>query len=195
MTGEWTAVAEQFAMTATELGYGTARTVASAWRARCLPEATCSLVRAARALTCEDARPRLFDREPPWRTAEDFLAAVEEHEAHAVTLATDVLKMAAACENARNRAIADYHAAERPPERAQPVPGRARKRPLLETVVGDCDAALDLLAQVTERLGYAIDCFRRTPADFEEAYDVVLQHVRDGGTLPWSGDFLTGARR
>lgn len=194
MTGEWIGAAESLAEGARELGFDVARTVASAWRARCLPEATLSLTYAARALTSEDAKPRFFDREDPFRTASDLLATVEEHEAHTAVLSGQVARMAAACVNTRDRAIADYHAAERPPERAQPVPDRERTRSLItETVVGDCDAALDLLAQVTERLGYAITCFRRAPAEYAEAYDVPLQFIHEGGVLPWSGDFLTSA--
>ena len=30
------------------------------------------------------------------------------------------------------------------------------------------------------------------PDDLAEAYEVPLELVRSGGTLPWSGDFLTG---
>jgi len=201
VNGEWTAAAGLAADTAAELGFDAALTVARAWRANCLPEATRSLTLAARALTSEDARMRFFDKEDPWRTAADLLGAAEEHEAQAAAMAMNVGKMAAVCENARDHAIGEH---ERAARRAAAAASDAELGAARETMqaamraIGDCDAALELIAQVSDRLRYAARCFSATPAEFADAYDVPLQFVHDGGTLPWSGDFLAasgGGRR
>lgn len=194
MTGEWTAAAEQLAAAGHELGFDAARTVASAWRARCLPEATRSLIRAACSLTSGDAKQRLFDHEPPFRTAGDFLAAAEEHEAQAAATAATTRRLAAACGDTRERAIGDHQAAVRQAAAARAgdqAEAAQETMRITAQVIGDCDAALDLLAQVSGRLGFAIACFRLTPAEYADVYDVPLQFIADGGTLPWSGDFLT----
>jgi hypothetical protein len=111
--------------------------------------------------------------------------------------------MAADCESARSEAITEYKAAATISQRtelsgAQDASAQARmaaaRERMRETtqVIGDCDAALELIAAMLERLDYAAACFRQVPADLAAVYDIPMQMVRDGGTLPWSGDFLTG---
>lgn len=208
MITSWTAAAEQLATSAWEMGFDVASTVASAWQARCDPDATRSLVQAAHALTSGDALPSLWAKGQPRQSAEDFLAAAEEHEAQAAVLAKHARDMAAACESARGGVIAEYERAQQRAAKAQagltseyPAVRAAAQAEIeaaqeimrqMQQVIGDCDAALELLAQVRERLDYAVGCFQRVPADLEDAYEPALQLVRDGGTLPWSGDFLTG---
>jgi len=201
----WIAAAEQLAEDGGELGFSAAARVASAFRANCLPEATRNLMTAAYALAGEEVKLRFLDRVEPCATAEEFLTGAEELEGDAAALGKHAADMAAACETALEEAIGAHQAARRRMTAAQVNPGsraaraevaaalkamRAAKR-----VIAECDAALDLICQVRERLEYVVRCFRCTPADFAEAYDVPLQHLRDGGTLPWSGTFLTAAQQ
>lgn len=194
MTPAWTAAAEQLADDARQPGFDAAVLVASAWRARCLPDATRSLIQAACALTSGDAVERVWDRPPPCPSADALLQGAEELEGETARLASHARSMAAACESARDQAIAAYENARRQALSAAGDTTRTaadQEMHAMSQVIGDCEAALDLLAEVITRLNYAVNCFTQVPADFAEAYDVPLQHIRDGGTLPWSGDFLT----
>lgn len=207
MTASWAAAAEQLADDAREPGFTAAETDAAAWQARCLPEATRGLMQAAHVLTCGDAGHTLWGKVSPSPSAIALLDAAEELEGETAGMAEHGRDMAAACEDTRDRAIAEYEAARRrldalqriapATEEAQreiqaQIAGIRERLAELARVIGDCEAALDLLAQVTGRLDYALNCFRRVPDDLAEAYDVPLAFIRDGGTLPWSGDFLTG---
>lgn len=190
----WTAAAEQLAEDTREPGFAAASLVASAWQARCLPDATRSLIQAACALTSGDAVQHIWDRVPLCPSADALLTAAEDLEGETAALGRHARDMAAACEAARDQAIAAYGNARRQVLSASTDTIRAGAEQAMREmsqVTGDCEAALDLLAAVLERLEYALRCFLRAPADLAEAYDVPLQFIRDGGTLPWSGDFLT----
>jgi hypothetical protein len=208
MADSWLAAAEQFADDARELGFAAAETVAAAWRARCDPDATRSLIQAACALTGGDSQPRIWDKVPPSPSMAAFLESAEELEGEAATAGKHGRDMAAACEDALDQAIAEYEAARKrlaALQRCAPATEEARaaleaeiaalreRMAQLERVMAGCEAALDLLGQVLERLEYALNCFCRVPDDLAEAYEVPLDLIRSGGTLPWSGDFLTGA--
>jgi hypothetical protein len=207
MTVSWTGAAEQLADDACGIGYAAVAVTASAWRARCEQDAARSLVQAANALTA-GVLSGLFDPLPPSPSAEDFLMHAEELESEAAALGKHGHDMAADCEAALDEAIAGHAAAKRRLDRAlaadktDPQVAAAAQAEIdaaqaqmqaMRQVIGDCEAALDLLGQVLERLDYAITCFRRVPDDLAQAYDVPLEYIRDGRVLPWSGDFLTGA--
>jgi hypothetical protein len=198
MTTPWLAAAGQLADDAHQPGFAAAALVASAWCARCLPDATRSLARAAGALTSGGAMERVWDRVPPCPSAVALLQGAEELEGEAVAMRARGQVMAETCEEARDNAIREYQAALRQAANAGTVANGEAVRAGAEQVmadtalvIGDCEAALELLSQVIARLNYAVNCFRRAPDDFAEAYDVPLQFIRDGGLLPLSGDFLT----
>lgn len=207
MTATWTAAAEALAEAARDLGFDVAATVAAAWQARCDPDATRPLVQAAHALTSGDALPRLWDRVPPCPSAGDYLAAAGEHEAQAAVLARRAAGMEAACVAAREDAAGAYGRERQRAGRAQArlssgQPDAAAQAELeaacdamraFQQAIADCGAAMEVIAAAGERLGYALACLRSADAALAGAYDIPLQLVRDGGTLPWSGDFLTGA--
>jgi hypothetical protein len=204
----WLAAAEQLADDARDLGFGAAASTASAWQARCLPDATRSLVQAAVSLAGTDALASLWDRLPACPSAGDFLLHAEELEGEAAALGKRASDMTADCRSVLDGALEEHAAARKrlaALQRMAPATEEAitaiqaeitdmqERLAVLGRVIGDCEAAIDLLGQVTERLEYALNCFRRVPEDLAEAYDVPLGFIRDGGTLPWSGDFLTGA--
>lgn len=196
MSAPWSAAAEQFAEAAADIGFEAADLVASAWQARCDPEATRTLIQAAHALTGGDAVSRIWERADPCPSAEAFLAGAEELEAGAAALAAHAASITRACEATLRQAVSGYETA-RHREATLPVPAAAaaaaEQAGEAWAVIGDCEAALDLLTQVTERLGYAIGCFREVPGLLAEVYDVPLEFIAAGGTLPLSGDFLTPA--
>lgn len=210
MTVSWLASAEQFADDAAGIGCEAVEHTASAWRARCEPDATRSLLQAAAALTGTANLAGLLNPVPPCPSAGDFLRGAEELEGETAALGKHGQDMARDCETARDAAIDEHAKARRRLNRAlnadkrDPEVAAAMQAEIdaaretmreMERVIGDCEAALELAGQVLERLEYALRCFRSAPADLAEAYDVPLEFIREGGTLPWSGDFLTGAER
>ena len=194
MSAPWLAGAEQLADDAHQIGFAAAALVASAWCARCLPEATRSLARAAGALTSGDAVRHLGDIVPPCPSADALFQGTEELEGEVAGMAGHARNMAAACESARDKAITEYQSALRQSANAGSDAARAGAEQVMrETalVIGDCEAAADLLGQMIPRLDYTLNRLVRVPEDFAEAYDIPLQFIRAGGLLPHSGDFLT----
>jgi hypothetical protein len=203
----WLTAAERLTEAARDLGFEVAATVAAAWQARCDPDATRTLVQAAHALTGGDALPRLWDRVPPCPSARGYLGDAEEHEAQACVLARQARDLEESCDGVLGDAIAGYRQARERAGKAHArlasgTPGAAAQVALdaawdamraFQQVIADCEAALDVIAPARERLEYATGCLRQAPDAFAEAYAIPLQLTRDGGTLPWSGDFLTGA--
>lgn len=208
MTETWLTAAERLAEAARDLGFNVAATVAAAWQARCDPDATRPLVQAAHALTGGDALPRLWDRVDPCPSAGNFLGDAEEHEAQAATLARQARDLEKACSAARDSALAEYEGARQRAVQAQArlaseLPDAAAQAEIaaacdvmraMQQVIAGCDAALEVAGATRERLDYAAGCLRQAPEALAEAYDMPLQLTRSGGTLPWNGDFLTGAQ-
>jgi hypothetical protein len=188
----WTGAAEQLAASAYELGDDIAGLAAAAWSARLLPAAMRSLIQAAVALTAGDAAASVMAPAEPCATAQEYLSGAEDLEGEAAALGRHAARMREACEQARNQASAEYSAAQHQAagegEQAEAAQQRMREA---SAVMGDCDAALELIAQVLERLAYAADRCRRVPEDFTEAYDVPLEFIAAGGVLPLNGDFIT----
>lgn len=206
MTATWTAAAEGLAESARDLGFDAAATIASAWQARCDPDATRPLVQAAHALTSGDALPRLWDRVPACPSAADYLARAAGLEAEAAVLTRQAVRLDKARWSAREDAITE-HGRQR--ERASQAKARlAGGEPgaraeldaacdamqALQQAIADCEAALDVIAPLLKQLPAALTCLRGAEEAFAEAYHIPVEFVRGGGTLPWSGDFLTGAR-
>jgi hypothetical protein len=208
MTETWLGAAERLAEAARDLGFDVAATVAAAWQARCDPGATRTLVQAAHALTSGDALPRIWDRVTPCPSARGFLSDAEEHEAQASVLARQARDLEASCGGVLGDAIAGYQQARERAENAHArlasgTPDAAAQAGLegacdamraFQQVIADCEAALEVTGPARERLDYAAGCLRQAPDAFADAYDIPLQLTSDGGTLPWSGDFLTGAQ-
>lgn len=179
------------------------------------PAAVTSLAGAARALdpgadtAYEAGGPQ--DRRPGggYRSDSDMLEAVADAEedvqerlrevqqlAGRVTAALDAAEAALA--DAR-RALAGAHAMPT----KNPCDGcHDQKQAAImaaEAAVADaqepiriCDAALDLLGPLTERLRRALVLLRQVPHDLGEVYELVYEFIRKGGKLPVPGRWIEG---
>lgn len=194
MPETWTAAAELLADGLREHGFACAYHVAVAWRARVHPDATRSLVNAAVILAGTDAMAALWAPLPPSPDGETWLRGAEEIESEVAAAGRHAERMAKACEDAHERAIAEYETARKQVngDDQTAAPDAQMRMREIRPVIGDCEAALDILGAVLERLAAAYRCLIRVPSDLYETYEPAYQHIRDGGTLPWSGDFLTG---
>jgi hypothetical protein len=197
MTG-WTAQAHLLADAIREPGFACAALNASAWAAGVNPDATAGLIGAATALTSGECGPQLWAQADPCPSDQALLTAAAELEG----AVADLLKYAsglardcrAALEAAHARlasagvalAAAQARGAEDAAAAAQGQQGAA----LAE--IADCEAALEVLDDAGGRLEHAVTCLRRVPDDLAGTYETPYAHVRDGGDLPFSGDFLTG---
>lgn len=190
----WTAQAHLFADAIREPGFSCAALNASAWAAGVNPQATGGLLGAALALTDGQAGAVLWDADKPCESDRAFLEAAAELEGavaellgHATRLARDCrAAWEGACEQA-GRAAAGLEA-ESPQASAAAQAALDAARP----VIADCEAALEVIDGCGSRLAYAANCLRKVPGDLASTYETPYQHVRDGGTLPYSGDFLGG---
>ena len=58
--------------------------------------------------------------------------------------------------------------------------------------MADCEVALEILADVTSRLAWAVSCLQRVPDDLATTYEAAYALKRRNIDLPADGDFLTG---
>jgi hypothetical protein len=194
----WTGQAHLLADAIREPGFDAAAVNASAWAAGVNPDATAGLIGAATALTGGDCGPQLWAQTDPCPSDQALLVAAAELEG----AVADLLKHASALARDCRAALAAAHAklasagaalaaaqaqgAEDAAAAAQGQQGAA----LAE--IADCEAALEVLDDAGRRLEHAANCLRRVPDDLAGTYETPYAHVRDGGELPFSGDFLTG---
>jgi hypothetical protein len=190
----WTGQAHLLADAIREPGFDAAAVNASAWAAGVNPDATAGLIGAATALTSGDCGPQLWAQADPCPSDQALLAVAAELEG----AVTDLLKHASALARDCRAALEDATGqAERAHAAAASAPApqaRAARTALFaaRAVIADCEAALEVLDDAGRRLEHAVTCLRRVPDDLASTYDQPYAHVRDGGELPFSGDFLTG---
>jgi uncharacterized protein with beta-barrel porin domain len=194
----WTAQAHLLADAIREPGFAAAAVNASAWSAGVNPDATAGLIGAATALTSGECGPQLWAQADPIPDDKAMLTAAAELEGavaellkHASALARDcraALEAAVAAMASAGAALAAAQAqgAEHAAAAALGRQGEAAAQ------VADCEAALEVLDDAGGRLDHAVTCLRRVPDDLASTYEQPYAHVRDGGDLPFSGDFLTG---
>jgi hypothetical protein len=115
--------------------------------------------------------------------ARDDLAAAKEDLAAAYAKPTR--EPCDGCHSARAAAIAAVEAAAAEAE--------ARITDALRRI-GICDAAVDILDPLAERLARALAQLRTVPEDLGEVYELVYAFVCSGGKLPQYGRWIDGAR-
>lgn len=197
MAGEWLAAAEEFAEAIGEHGLAAAGLTASAWRARVDPDATRSLLGAATALAGPLAASRAWGNVPPCASARDLLSGAEEIEGEVAGALKYARDTARACAEVLDAAAEHYQEARRDAEGAAArgdgaAAAAARERMTVAArVIGDCEAALDVLISAGEALRQAGILLLRVPADFEETYEEPLRFIAAGRKLPWDGNFIT----
>jgi hypothetical protein len=175
-----TPMAEELRGDAAELGRDIAGLNAGAWAAGVMPEATGALIGAALTL---GARPASLSAQSlPVYDDQVMLAAG----ADMTDIATDLLCQSGAV---RARAVADYEAACS--EIAAAAKDDKATIAAALRVIADCETAIESLDVTIKRLDYALSCLYRLPDDMETVYEAPLAHVRSGGVLPHSGDWLT----
>jgi hypothetical protein len=152
---------------------------AAAWSARVDPEAVQSLTRAALILN-PDAADAIWARTEPAETGDGLLAIVEEHAAAVAELGRRACDLGETCEADRDTAVQAARDPDDPEAAAE-----ARR------VLADCEAAIETLTALAARLEEAWRALLRVPDEYGEYFETPLRLAADGGTLPWSGDFLT----
>ncbi len=173
--------AELLAAQLPEFGYAVAHLNASAWSAGIDPDATRGLAGAATALLDASPGALLWARACPCPDEATFLEEAAELEAEGAVMLRHAAGMAAEAEVDRKAAAAQARG------RDAGLAAQARQ------VIADCTAALEVLAGATARLEHARRCLARVPVDNDEIYEVPAGFVRDGGTLPFSGAYLSSA--
>ena len=190
----WTGQAQLLADDIREPGFTIAAVNASAWSARVDPEATHGLVGAALALTAGDAGKALWAQADPCPDDAALLTAVTELEGTVAELLEHARRMAAACRaefDAAIEAARQARALLASPDPAVKANAQARLAEAM-AVLGDCEAALEILDEAGTRLAHALNCLRKVPGDLASTYEEPYQLVQDGGKLPYDGEFLTG---
>lgn len=195
MTLTWTGQAQLLADDIREPGFAAAALNASAWSARVDPQATHGIVGAALALTSNDAGPALWAAADPCPDDATLLAAVTELEGVLAQLLAAATSMAGACRAALAAAVAAAAKARAVlTSTAGPDAKAAAQADLAaaQATIGDCEAALEIIDEAGTRLAHALNCLRRVPDDLASTYEEPYALIRDGGKLPYDGEFLTG---
>jgi hypothetical protein len=190
----WTGEAHLLADAIREPGFACAALNASAWSARVDPAATRGLIGAALTLTSNDAAAALWaiaDPCPDDTALKETAAELEGWTAQLLQVATAMARdCRAALGEAINRAsdaMAVINSDASPAAKAAAQASLAAAR----AVIADCEAALEVIDETGTRLAHAANCLRRVPDDLASVYEAPYQHVSDGGTLPYDGEFLT----
>jgi hypothetical protein len=191
----WTGQAHLLADAIREPGFNAAAVNASAWSAGVNPDATAGLIGAATALTSRDCGPQLWAQADPCPSDSALLAAAAELEGAVTDLLKHASALARACRADLEAATAQAGQAHAAAVSAPSPQARAAAETALtgsRAVIADCEAALEVTDDAGRRLEHAANCLRRVPDDLAGTYEAPYAHVRDGGDLPFSGDFLTG---
>ncbi len=189
----WTALAEQLAEDARDLGAGAAVLNAAAWQARVDPDATRGLVAAALALWASPGA--LFPPGPGLQDDREMLEHAADLEAGAAELLKCATDLHRGAEGDLESAAGEARAATQALASAKTTHDRANAQVTLagaKTRIADCEVALEITGDAGQRLKYACAKLQCVPADLEVTYEVPYAVVRSGGKLPYSGEFLTG---
>lgn len=193
-----TGLALTFAEDIREPGFACARLNGSAWAAGVNPQATGGLIGAALALTAGEAGALLWTSDRPCGSDQVLVEAAEEIEGYLVSMLRCASGMAAAWRADRAAACAAAADARAAMASAANPQARAAAENALgaaSAVIADCDAALEIIDGAGQRLAHALDCLRRVPVDLDSTYETPYLYVREGGELPYGGDFLTEEAR
>jgi phage-related minor tail protein len=203
--------AESIAADMVEAGARCAEVTAAVWRARVDPRATSGLIGAALTLGAGDitvilriASPGVVmpdDAQMVSHTSDlegdvgEILKAARDLREEAESELDSAQAAAAAAYAAREEAESAQYAARNSRDAAAADVKLAEAEAALNEAmarISDCECALEILAQAIERLGYALACLQRVPDDLAVTYEAAYNHLRRGGVLPHSGDFLSG---
>jgi hypothetical protein len=191
----WTAQAQLLADAIREPGFNAAALNAAAWSARTDPAATRGIVGAAWALTSGDAGTALWAAADPCPSDQALTAAAAELEGEVAQLLKVASQMARNCRAALEAACAAAASAQATLNSDAPPGAKVAAQEALSAAraaIGDCEAALEIIDETGTRLAHAGNCLARVPGDLAAVYEDPYQHIRDGGTLPHDGEFLTG---
>ena len=194
----WTGQAHLLADAIREPGFDAAAANAAAWAAGVNPDATAGLIGAATALTSGECGPQLWAQAGPCPSDQAMLASAAELEGACAELLKCASALARDCRAALAAAVARLAAAGAALAAAQgrgdePAAAAAQgQQGAALAEIADCEAALEVIDDAGGRLEHAANCLRRVPDDLAGTYEQPYAHVRDGGDLPYSGDFLTG---
>lgn len=195
MATTWLGAAEELAEGIGEHGLAAASLVASAWRANVDPDATRALLAAATVLAGPVAALRAWEYVPPCTSAGALLAGAEEIEGEVAAALSFARQMARDCADAAESAVKDHEQARQDAAGGAALPAAvaaARQRmDAAARAIGDCEAALEVLAVAAEALREAGLLLLRVPAEFEETYEEPLRFIAAGRKLPWDGNFIT----
>ena len=188
----WTQIAEELGDAMCELGAAAGHLFASAWRARVDLDALGALAGAATALR---QRLKLTLRGEVLPTDREMRERAEDLEADAGELLGTGRQMTKDCESDWERACDDLRKAEAALKAANDDKARSAAREAAtaaRTRMADCEVALEIFADVTSRLAYAVNCLQRVPDDLATTYEAAYALRRRDIALPADGDFLTG---
>jgi hypothetical protein len=191
----WTGQAYLLADAIREPGSACAALNAAAWSAGVNPEATAGLIGAATALTGGDCGSQLWGQADPIPDDQALLTAAAELEGAVAQLLKYASGLARDCRAALESAQAAAAQAAAAVSSAATSQARAAAEDALSAAraaIADCEAALEIIDDCGRRLAHAANCLRRVPDDLASTYETPYAFVRDGGELPYAGDFMTG---
>jgi hypothetical protein len=191
---DWTGRAHLLADAIREPGFACAALNAAAWSAGVNPEATAGLIGAASVLTSGDCGPQLWAQADPVPNDQELLTAAAELEGAVGQMLKYASAMARDCRAALESAQAAAAQAAAASASAATASARTAAEGALaaaRAVIADCEAALEVIDGCGSRLAHAANCLRRVPDDLASTYETPYQFVRDGGELPYAGDFMT----
>jgi hypothetical protein len=187
----WTGQAHLLADGIREPGFAAAALNAAAWSAGVNPEATAGLIGAATVLTSGDCGSQLWAQAGPLPDDRELLTAAAELEGAVAQLLKYASGMARDCradlESAQAAAAAARADAAKTPQARAAAEEEIRAA---RAVIADCEAALEVTDECGARLAHAANCLRRVPDDLAGTYETPYAFVRDGGKLPYDGEFL-----
>jgi hypothetical protein len=205
------AAVETLAADLLEPGMDAAEIVARAWAAGVNPDAMTSMITAAMTLTCNDPQVRatLFGRRTDaHRSNLEYLEDVAETENNLLDLDKQAVDLGNRIQGDLARAREDAAAALREKHEQLRVAATAANETArasaetaayqaelryehLQRVIGDCEAALEVLDEhVLPVLTRALDCVRAAPDDLAEYFEVPYEMARAGRQLPHDGRFI-----
>lgn len=177
------------------LGEEIAPVIAGAAAARVIPQAITPLMNAA--VACDAPPGLILDRHAhPLESAGDLFGRADEldieldrarrqiGEQHDEVSADYAAALQAQLDAAKAMREASNDDEARDAERA------AREADLDRA---DCENALEILEDSRARVDYAAAEIKTLPQAFADAYEVPLEHIREYGPLPRSGDYLAPA--
>lgn len=174
---------EALATDTEELGLAAALVAAQCRAAGLMPEAFGAVIGAA--LTLGAPMDGLYAAAEPIASDRDLRTAAEQLEGDAGEMLTSARRARATAEAERDAAYEKIRQAHR-----QNDTKSGEVADCASSEAADCDAAIDIADVLIQRLEYVIRRLGEVPDDIGVTYEVPYDHIRRGGVLPHSGDFL-----